>query len=106
MKLSNFTAKLTCIAKPTWIKRNAFRILSVAALAVAALAAAAPAAQAQQINFGVRIGGPYRPTPRYVASYPVVPVGFWAEGRYWANRRAYDDFCYHRNWERFHHGWR
>jgi len=104
MKLSNFTAKLTCIAKPTWIKRNAFRILSVAALAGATLAAAAPAAQAQQFGVGVRIGGPYRPAPRFFA--PAYHVGFWAEGRYWADRRAYDDFCYHRNWERFHHGWR
>jgi hypothetical protein len=99
MKLSNLTAKLTCI------KRNAFRILSVAALAGATLAAAAPAAQAQQFGVAVHVGGPYRMAPRFVAGYR---TGFFAEGRYWADRRAYDDFCYHRNWERFHHerGWR
>jgi len=97
MKLSNLTAKLTCI------KRNAFRILSVAALAGATLAVAAPAAQAQQFGVAVHVGGPYR------AYGPAYRVGFYAEGRYWADRRAYDDFCRHREWERFHHerfGWR
>ena len=94
MKLSNLTAKLTCI------KRNAFRILSVAALAGATLAAAAPAAQAQQFGVGVRIGGPYRPAPR-----------FFADGRYWQDRRAHEEFLRHMQWERFHHdhdrfGWR
>jgi len=100
MKLSNLTAKLTCI------KRNAFRILSVAALAGATLAVAAPAAQAQQFGVGVHIGGPYRPAPRYFA--PAYRPGFYAEGRYWADRRAHDDFWAHRNWDRFHHerGWR
>jgi len=100
MKLSNLTAKLTCI------KRNAFRIFTVAALAGATLAATAPAAQAQQFGVGIRVGGPYRTAPRF---YPAAPVGFYAEGRYWADRRAYDDFCHHRDWARFHHdryGWR
>ena len=100
MKLSNLTAKLTCI------KHHAFRAIAVTALAGAALTAAAPAAQAQQFGVGVHIGGPYRPAPRYFA--PAYRPGFYAEGRYWADRRAHDDFCYHRNWERFHHerGWR
>jgi len=100
MKLSNLTAKLTCI------KRNAFRILTVAALAGATLAAAAPAAQAQQFGVGIRIGGPYHAAPRFYP--PAYRDGFWADGRYWADRRAYEDFCYHRDWARFHHerGWR
>jgi len=99
MKLSNLTAKLTCI------KRNAFRILSVAALAGATLAAAAPAAQAQQFGGAVHVGGPYRDAPRFVGGYR---TGFYAEGRYWQDRRAYDEFLRHREWERFHHerGWR
>jgi hypothetical protein len=103
MKLSNLTAKLTCIAKPTWIKRNAYRILTVAALAGATLA---PAAQAQQFGVAVHVGGPYRPAPRFVAGYG---TGFYAEGRYWQDRRAHDEFLRHREWERFHHdryGWR
>jgi hypothetical protein len=101
MKLSNLTAKLTCI------KRNAFRILSVAALAGATLAGTATAAQAQQVGFGVHVGGPYRAAPRFVA--PGYRVGFYAEGRNWQDRRAYDEFLRHREWERFHHdryGWR
>jgi len=103
MKLSNLTAKLTCI------KRNAIRILTVAALAGATLAAAAPAAQAQQVGFGVHIGGPYRTGPVFYGGYH---DRFFAEGRYWADREAYIDFCRHRDWERFHHdrfehrGWR
>jgi len=107
MKLSNLTAKLTCIAKPTWIKRNAFRILSVAALAGATLAAAAPAAQAQQFGVAVHVGGPYRSAPRYDA--PVYRDRFFADGRYWQDRRAHDEFLRHREWDRFHHdryGWR
>ncbi len=105
MKLSNLTAKLTCM------KRNAVRILSVAALAGATLAVAAPAAQAQQFGLGVRVGGPYGHEPRVYG--PDYRVGFWAEGRYWHDRYAYDEFCRHREWERMHHfrdhdryGWR
>ena len=94
MKLSNFTAKLTCI------QRNAFRFLSVAALAGATLAVAAPAAQAQQFGVAVHVGGPYYAAPRFDAGYH---RGFWAEGRYWENRRAYEDFCRHREWERMHY---
>jgi hypothetical protein len=100
MKLSNLTAKLTCI------KRNAARILSVAALAGATLAVAAPAAQAQQFGVGVRIGGPYRPAPRFVVGYH---DRFFAGGRYWQDRRAYDEYLRHREWERMHRerfGWR
>jgi len=63
MKLSNLTAKLTCM------KRNAVRILSVAALAGATLAVAVPAAQAQQFGVGVHIGGPYRPGPVFYGGY-------------------------------------
>ena len=106
MKLSNFTAKLTCIAKPTWIKRNAFRILSVAALAGAILTAAAPAAQAQQFGATVYVGGPYRGAPRFA---PVYYDRFFADGRYWQDHRVYEEFLRHRDWERFHHdrfGWR
>jgi len=101
MKLSNLTAKLTCI------KRNAFRIFTVAALAGATLAVAAPAAQAQQFGVAVHVGGPYRAPERFYG--PVYPARFWAEGRYWQDRRAYDEFLRHREWERFHHeryGWR
>ena len=64
------------------------------------------ATHAQQFGVAVHIGGPYRPAPRFVASYH---RGFYAEGRYWADRRAYDDYCRHREWERVHHdrfGWR
>ena len=101
MKLSNLTAKLTCM------KRNAVRILSVAALAGATLAVAVPAAQAQQFGFGVQVSGPYRDAPRMYA--PVYRDRFFAEGRYWLDRRAYDEYLRHREWERMHHdrfGWR
>jgi hypothetical protein len=88
------------------MKRNAVRILSVAALAGATLAVAAPAAQAQQFGYHDRYDG-YRYGPRFVE----IHRGFYAEGRYWQDRRAYDEFLRHREWERFHHdhdryGWR
>ena len=63
MKLSNLTAKLTCI------KSNTTRILAAATLAGAVLAAA-PAAQAQRVFFGARIGPVVvtnAPRPVYVA---------------------------------------
>jgi hypothetical protein len=83
------------------MKRNAVRILSVAALAGATLAVAAPAAQAQQFGVAVRVGGPYHDGPRYYG--PVYHDRFFAEGRYWADRRAYDEYLRHREWERAHY---
>lgn len=94
MKLSNLTAKLTCM------KRNAVRILSVAALAGATLAVAAPAAQAQQFGVAVRFGNAYPPAQRY---FDNDRRGFYAEGRYWQDRRAYDNFCRQRDSQRFRH---
>ena len=94
MKLSNVTAKLTCM------KSKAVRVLAAAALAGGILTAAAPAAQAQRFAVGVRIGGPvyvaprppvyYGPGPVYVAPWRYGHPG-WApyDGRFYRDHRGF-----------------
>ena len=98
MKLSNVTAKLTCM------KSKAVRVLAAATLAGAVLAAAAPAAQAQRVVLGVRIGG-----PRYVAPAPV----YYGYGPAYFDHRRFDEheaWVRHERFDRDHrfydHGYR
>ena len=98
MKLSDVTAKLTCM------KGKAVRVLAASALAGAVLTAAVPAAKAQQFAFGVQFGG-----PRYYAPPPPPPrvygygYGYGYHPDYWQARR-YEEFREHEARER-HEQW-
>ena len=99
MKLSDVTAKLTCM------KGKAVRVLAASALAGAVLSAAAPAAQAQQFGIGVQFGG-----PRYYAPPPPPPrvYGGYVQGYGPGYRPYYGDWRYrnyvrHEEWDRYHY---
>lgn len=91
MKLSEITAKLTCM------KSKAVRVLAASALAGAVLTAAAPAAKAQHFAIGVQFGGQryYAPPP------PVYPAYGYAYGYHpdYRQVRRYEDWR-HREWVR------
>ena len=96
MKLSNLSAKLTCM------KSNTVKLLAGAVVAGAAFTAAAPAAHAQHVGFAVSFGAPapqyyYAPAPRYYDQH-----AYWearrreeARARYWEWRRHEE----HERWE-------
>jgi hypothetical protein len=88
MKLSDLSAKLTCM------KGKAVRVLAASALAGAVLSAAAPAAQAQQIAFGVQFGGPryYAPPPPPVRVYD---YGYYRGYPAYTRPYGYSDWRYH-----------
>jgi hypothetical protein len=100
MKLSNLTAKLTCI------KSTAFRALAVAAIAGAALTAAAPAAQAQQFRGNAHISGPYRTGNSFDnrSGYEGYRPAFNGrdDRRFFEERRAHEEFVRHHEFERYH----
>jgi hypothetical protein len=93
MKLSEITAKLTCI------KGKAVRVLAAGLLAGAVLTAAAPAAQAQRFAFGVQFGGPryYAPPPPPAYGYGYGYGGYY-EHRRWEEERAREAYYHHREW--------
>ncbi|HEY4354335.1 MAG TPA: hypothetical protein VGN16_01195 [Acidobacteriaceae bacterium] len=100
MKLSDITAKLTCI------KGNAIRVLAATVLAGAALTAAAPAAEAQHFAVGVRIGG-----PRYVVPAPAYYGNGYGYPGYWERRRIEEERAREAairrdEWARHHDGYR
>jgi hypothetical protein len=99
--------KLTTVT--TTLKNNTLKMLAGAALAGAVLTAEAPAAQAQQVFFGVHVGGPVVYGPHYYAPAPPVVVygrpGFYAPRYDWRYR---DDYRFHHDWDRRdfdHRGW-
>lgn len=96
MKLSNLTAKLTCM------KSKAVRILAAGMLAGAVLTVAAPAAKAQQFGFSVQYG------PRYYAPAPRA-YGYGYYPGYWERHRAEEirreEFIRHQEWLRHHNGY-
>ncbi len=101
MKLSNLTAKLTCL------KGKAVRVLAAGALAGAVLSAAAPAAQAQRFAFGVQFGGPryYAPAPPRVYGYGYggyAPgyYGSYYQRPYYGGDWRYRNHVRHEEWER------
>ncbi len=99
MKLSDFTAKLTCSIRN--LNGKATRVLGAAALAGAALAAV-PAAQAQHFAVGVQFGGPrhYAPAP---PRYAGPAYGYGPGSIYWEHRR-YEEWRRH-EWARHHEGY-
>lgn len=104
MKLSNLTAKLTCM------KGKAVRVLAAGMLAGAVLAAAAPAAEAQRFAVGVRIGGPayVAPAPGYYGygyGYGYGDRGYW-ERRRIEEERAREAAIRRDEWARHHDGYR
>ena len=98
MKLSNLTAKLTCM------KGKAVRVLAASALAGAVLTAAAPAAQAQRFAIGVQFGGPryYAPAPPRVYGYVPGYYGSYYHPYYGGDWR-YRNYVRHEEWERYHY---
>ena len=110
MKLSTHIAKLTR-------NKAMFGMLGGLALAGAALCAATPVASAQQIGFGVEIGGPrYVPAPpppvyrEYAPAYgyaaPAYGYDRYAAHEYWEQRRR-QEWREHEYWEhrRFEEGY-
>ena len=101
MKLSNITAKLTCM------KGKAVRVLAAGMLAGAVLAAAAPAAEAQRFAVGVGIGGPayVAPAPAYYGyGYGYGDRGYW-ERRRIEEERAREAGIRRDEWARHHDGY-
>ncbi len=111
MTLFPFTAKL--------LRNKMFGTLGGLALAGAAMLAAAPGAAAQQIGFGVEIGGPryvpVPPPPAYREYAPAYGYGYaapaygydrYAAHEYWEQRRR-QEWREHEYWEhrRFEEGY-